>query len=1201
MSAEKFLKQIEELGLVDDKIVGKIRKQVADPTKNVSAKGVAKFLVDKGQITAPQAKKLLAKIQSETPDPEPIPVTQHEEIEVSQPVEQAHDTSDLIGGFDVAPVDVADVEPVDVEPVDVAPVDVEPAPVGVDATILDMDQPISESEPEIVEAADVHEVAVDQVEAFDTAMSDPIAADPAAPPMEAFEDPFADPTQPAATDSQEMAMPSFKGKKTAAKPWSSKWLFIAPAILGILGIIGFLLILFFKTKPADELWELANDAHVRGDYSVAMDTFDEFIASHSGDDRVDSAKVFRVRSLLAQSFNAKQWQETYNRAKNKLPEIESLEEFNEIREDLGEILPKTARGFAFQAKKEKNIEKKKELLDKLDNAMGLVDTASYIPSKIRNRPVVAKVIEEVKDLRREIDREIKMEKIYVEVLGEIKQLTNAGKTNEAIGKYQTLTDEYPKLKPRAELQKAVGDAAVAEQKNVKTFTPNIQPVATEIESPISKTLLLSSQSANSKTAVGLEEDVIAYLVDGSVYMLDCGTGKILWRKYVGYRTRVEPQWTDKSREKVVVANSDTSEFACYESKSGKLVWRVAIGNPFHPPRMMDQAMIVTTYDGQLLKINLDDGSILAAAKLPQGTTTQCAANSSFIFQPGQHTNLYVFSAADLSCQAVTFVGADHVAGSITVPPHIVAGHMFLLVNGGNYSNLHVYRIEDDGKTLTEVQYIQRFTRGVVSTPMLRMDRWIVIASDTGDMKLMEVNKTEEKNPVSQAAAFNFSVDDTLATQMRMTGLRHFIMSYSGKIWIANRGLTRFKVIKSQGKFNRDLVTNGEATYLGPIVRRGDFAITLRRRGNSALASVACINPNDHSEVWRTDFSAPTAGPVFRDGNAGFVASSQGDIFAINAELMKTGVSSQPLYRGSKILQDLIFAGSLDFGAGKQFFYGPLNQKRVLNYDKDSPTISQIINLVSPADKPSCPPIRLGNKVVFASRKGQISAIDPGSGQSKSEAFQPEVQPGKDIRWCRPVAIDNTRFVIADGDDGIFYLLNATDSDIQKVNQLNHEDVIKSPLAKVGNLVVAVDNDGTSDRLISLTVGDALEKAVNIQLPADYVAGPMNYDAGVIVVLANNSVAYFEASQLAKGATGSDPKWTIPLRGRSLAGSPVKVNDQHVFATSNGDLMVVAPDGSVSKTIETGQPISGTPVVAGNNLLITGRDGHIHIVSLDKLK
>ncbi len=1191
MSAEKFIQHIEDLGLVDDKVVRKIRKQVANPDKNVSAKAIAKYLVEKNQLTSAQAKKILAKFQPEN-EPEPVPVTQHEEIVVNQPTENAQDTSELIGAhIDVVPVDV---EPIDVEPVEPAPVAVEP--VGADATVLDLDPLSQHPEPEIVEAADVHQVPVDQVEAFDTAM-----IDPAAPPMDTFDDPFGDPNGDAMSDSQEMAMPSFKGKKTAAKPWTSKWLFIAPAIIGVLVIIGFLLVLFFKTKPADELWDLANDAHVRGDYAVAMETFDEFMRKHSGDDRVDTAKVYRVRSLLAQSFTAKQWQETYNRAKNKLPEIEELEEFNEIRETLADVLPKTARGFATVAKNENDIKKKEELLGKVNQVMELVETPSYIPTKQRNRPVVAKVIEEVEDLRRAIRRDLEMENTYVKVLAEINQLTSDGQTNEAINKYQTLTSQYPKLKPRAELQKAIQQAAIAEQNNVKTFTPDMKPVTTPPPTAISKTILLSSQSVESKTAVGLEEEVIAYLVDGSVYMFDCGTGKILWRKYVGYRTRIEPNWTDKSREKVVLANSDSNEMACYESQSGKLLWRLAIGSPFHAPRMMDRAMVVTTLDGQLLKINLADGTVAAAAKIPQQTTTPCTANSSYIFQPGQHTNLYVFSAADMTCQAVTFVGADHIPGSITVPPHIVAGHLFLLVNGGNYSNLHIYRIDDDGKTLTEVQFIQRFTLGVVNTPMVRIDRWVVVASDSGDMKLMEVNKAEEKTPVTQAAAFNFSVDDSLATKMRMNGLRHFIMSYSGKIWIGNQGLTRFKMIKSQGKITRDLVTNGEDIYLGPIVRSGDFAMTLRRRGNSALASLACINPNDHSEVWRTDFSAPNAGSVFRDGNAGFVTSSQGDIFAITSELIKTGSTNKPRYRGSKILQDLIFSGNINMGPGKQFFYGPLDQKRVLNYDKNSPTVSQIINLISPSDKPSCPPIKLGDKIVMSSRKGQIVLIDPGSGQAEATPFQPEVQPGNDIRWCRPVAIDDQQFVIADGDAGIFYLLKAASTDVQKVNQLDHEDTIKSPIVKVGNQVVAVDNDGTNDRLVSLNVGNSLEKAATVALPADYVAGPMNYGSGVVLILANNNLVYYEASQFASGSSGGNPKWTLPLAGRMVTGQPVKFEDKHLLAMSNGDLVIVNADGSVAKTVKTGEPLAGTPVIAGNDLLLSGRGGHIHVVPTSKLK
>ena len=62
MSAQQLLDRIEQQGLLDDKIVSKLRKQVA-AKNNVSPKSVIKTLVDKGMLTSFQAKKLLAEVE----------------------------------------------------------------------------------------------------------------------------------------------------------------------------------------------------------------------------------------------------------------------------------------------------------------------------------------------------------------------------------------------------------------------------------------------------------------------------------------------------------------------------------------------------------------------------------------------------------------------------------------------------------------------------------------------------------------------------------------------------------------------------------------------------------------------------------------------------------------------------------------------------------------------------------------------------------------------------------------------------------------------------------------------------------------------------------------------------------------------------------------------------------------------------------
>ena len=76
MSASKVLDMAERQGLLDAKVISELRKQVAESKFVVTPEAVAKILVDKGQLTAFQARRLVASALEE-PDaaapPAPVP------------------------------------------------------------------------------------------------------------------------------------------------------------------------------------------------------------------------------------------------------------------------------------------------------------------------------------------------------------------------------------------------------------------------------------------------------------------------------------------------------------------------------------------------------------------------------------------------------------------------------------------------------------------------------------------------------------------------------------------------------------------------------------------------------------------------------------------------------------------------------------------------------------------------------------------------------------------------------------------------------------------------------------------------------------------------------------------------------------------------------------------------------------------------
>ena len=1174
MSPEQLLASVEKLGTVDEGLLTKIRKQINSPDKKVSAKAIVKLLLDRHQISKAQARELLGPSQGKAKPTR----TRHEEIEVNQPDERVEDSDQLLAGMhDQSAEAIEEIE--EIEAVD----DVEAAVAAAGVTRVDFDQPMEDNDAEQVfeiQPGEVQQVEPEMGGGDYRGMTDQQL------PGQLNYDPFADPSSsgalPAATSGEHPAY-GFSGKKHAQARWSSRWLLVGPAILGFLVLVGIPLTFWLLRTPAEQMWNQANEAFANGEYGSAIEQYDKFMKEYPNDERHDLAKVKRVESLLAQSFSSNQWEETYKRATSQLPDIEALEEFREIRDSLSDILPKTARGFTELALNEDEIESKATLLSKADAAMELVETPSYIPSSFRQKPAVEKVIQDVKDNQREIRYVLQMEREYGDSLSNISNLIEEGKTDEAMKVFQSLTSRYKSLLARQPLIDVISQAAEKERQNVVAGTLDRSGIDPPAASAIRRSLILARQ--NGANAAGLEQKIFTVLVDGAVYGVQAVDGSLLWRHFVGLSTSIAPQ--PLSDSSTLICNQTDNLIAAIDDRTGEELWQFHVGEPFFEPAVDADAVYLTTATGKLAKLDGTTGRLGPVTQLPQPATARCCVADQHVYQPGQYSNFYVLAKNDLSCTSTVFVGTDHIAGSVTVPPQIVAGYLLLVINRGDYSNLHVFEVDDSQGILAPAQFMERFTEGEINSPPHPFERWLVVASDTGDLKMVGINRSDKERPVDVSAEYNFAVDDSAPSQRAMVGLQHYLYVDSGTLWIANRGLTKYRIIKSRNKFERRLPSFGNDVFLGPIQGEGEFLLTVRRRNNSRLASLAALNVQDHSEIWRTDFSAPLAGPPVNEDNTRYVVSSQGDKFAIDSDLTESGYSGQPRALGSTILQDLQFSENVELANGRRIYLGPTDRPMVLAYNG---TDSQLVDLIEPADTPSCQPVAIVDSLVVASTTGHVCLVDPLTGKIQGTPFLPEVQADSSIRWARPAVISNDQLVIANRDSGICYRLQTSDAGIQIDGQFEHEGMIDTALANIGNRVFFVGPlDGTS-HLFELDAS-TLQLASSTGLAAGIVEGPLLVgDRGVLLKLADDRLYFFEAGDLTM------PAWELPTNRSRLAGPPVLSGDNLVIALASGEVMIVdAASGDLQNEFDLGQPLSGSPWLSNDSWVFPGIDGNLHLV------
>lgn len=1157
MSPLELVDKLEQMGIIEARVLKKLRREVDNPEKNPSIKGVLTYLVKKGHLTKDQAKKL--KREAEAPQS-----VLHDEMEVNQPTEDGVDTDDLTANVvEAAAIDESDKKEKSKKKKNKTP---EPEP-GLEA--------VEEVEPE-PEAIN----EIEEVEAVAQAIPDYDDY------PETATDPFADPLMQQEVGSTSGAYQSqvaktahgFKGKIDKTDQWSTKWLYIGFGTLGFLLIATALLYFAVDFVSAEDLFENAMKSYNSGAYSDAIEKFENFIEDFPSHEKAPAAKVRRVQCLLASTYETKNWDETVNRAENQLPPLmddDTIDstKLNLIRDDLGLMLPKSTWEIAKRAVKQKGVAEMKVELQKARAAKALVDTASYIPGNIRKKASVTKMLENVDEEIARGEALIKKQEDYTAALGEIQAFRSEQKTDAAFQRYNRLVRDYGDLAAVEELQTEM--RAVSDQERELVSVPSIEwnMTSSSRQSAINNSVVLASRNGQALTQ--LKGKVIPVLADGSLYGVDVGDGSVAWRKYVGVATRMQP--IELNGQSALAADEQNHDLMLIQLADGQILWRAEIGEPFHPPVFDEQQIVLTTESGKIVSLEPASGKVRNAVQLPKATNTAAAIaeRKAVIYQASSYANLYTFSAEDLSCQDVYYLG--HAPNSISVPPVTWSSYVIIPVNRAGFCDLKILKPAEEGMGMTPVQTITKVTNGIVTSPLMRFGRWMLIASETGDMKILELNLADETNPVRTLAVDKF--ENREANQF-------YMFAEGSQLWIGSRGLARHRMQRAQGQIERENIENHNDYFLGPIRKFGDNLVHIRRRVGSAHVSVSAVEPLTLKEIWRTDLSGPLASPPLSMGNSIAAISSQGDLFAVDAEAESKGRTGSPS-KSSTVVESLMFDETLDFGGGKFVCTGPAGRPDVLLVDLAS-NQNKHIRMQSPANKTACRPVKLGDQLLVASTRGQVCRVDPTSGRVVGTPFLTRVRPGESMTWTEPAVVSDELVVI--GGDLKFYALDASQPrSLKSVSELDVSKPVQSPSVAVGETIFSVIGVPGASQLIAITGGSSLSLGGSIDLPAGYVAGPWVVGDQVLLQLENEQLVSFD-SQL-------NQKWTAGFESEQLAAPPIENGGNIVLTFRSGRMLTLgAGTGEPASQMDLGQPIIHRPLVVGDKVYFAGLDGTLHITN-----
>lgn len=1184
MSAKKLLDMLERNGLLEDAVMADLRKQVADGKGKVTAETIAKVLVDKGHLTKFQATKLVGEATAgEEPKVEAKPAKKGGDDELL-------DLAPLEDAADAPPAKPAAGKPSGGKP---------PAPLD-EVVILDEADaltPVVDAGAGLTPIGGPPLTPVGLTPIGPGPAANPFGGDPFAGDLGGMTplddgltplggpDPFAQPTAAGAAPA-----PGPGGLRVAKKRqtrWDTKLMLGGFCGLAVMIFLGAILFYWIYSEPAIVIWQAAEEAYNQGSFNDAKDKYEKFLAA-AGDKDVNSSKA-RVRLHMTKLRNdIGDPERGLASAESLLPLIDQEPDGSIARDEYPGLLPQIPEGFIKRAQQAKDTAAAEELVGKARKARDMVHNPGVISSANRAKiqPQLTRIDEDIALL----ERGIQQSKDLAQAITEIGAAADSGDTIKGYQLYNDLLRKFPGVKADSGLNEAVAKVTARERQLVKIKQEELAAATDDLARQSEFRVVLATRTGNDSK---LQNQFATLFYGNSAYTLDAGTGKVLWSRFLGTTGTAAPVRVGAAPDAdVLLVDAQRQELLRLQVATGKLVWRLPIGEPCTEPAVAGSRIYVSTHSGKILEVDAETGNSRRHVQIQQKLSVPpvVSPDRPRMYQVGEHSNIYVIHSESMQCEDVIYLG--HKAGSVHLPPLIMMGHVFVTESPApDYSLLHAFRVrgQGEGPKLFRPQDAMRTGRIVVSPAAF--GRRLLVVTALGEIQVFDVDSTKNEATLSSAGK-------VAATQR--SPLLGFTLTDSSTIWVADDKLTKYTHQATKNEITRDpnAITNVGDAFVGPMQLFESHLIHVRRPTGSTGAMVACVHVDDpRKPVWQTQLGVPAGRIAVDAAKKEIVAISSGaSLFLINGGALKSGYVDQPMQSVAPSANGLAFNQVVDLPNNQVAFVNSSENQQLLVYDPAVPESRlKLSPLAMSGTRASCPPIALGAGVLIPSDRGEVWLFKS-DGSQLALPFLPKLEAGDRVQWIRPAVVGGGReVVIADSRRNI-YRLGIKDQPQAHLSpllasKLDHD--IATGLAAAGETVYAVTRTADKGDLLLVLSSTDLKVTKEIDLQGARVTwGPERVQEGVAIVTDAKALRIFDAEMKERWAQPA------PMHGNP-AGPPLVAGENLVFASVDGNVWSLNAAGQEIGMTRVGEPLGAGPAAYQERLLLCGSDGTLHVVSMPK--
>jgi outer membrane protein assembly factor BamB len=1242
----------EQQGLLEGKAIAELRRQVAESKFVITPEAIAKVLVDHGHLTPFQARKLVSQALEDEPDPveqrvvekpKPQPQTppkpvedltfadtppraasarpQQQEVIDRKPAEPARKPE--AGGKNApskkpaaAPVQIIVRKPDDKPPYGLQPPvegstaddfvelkSIDPAPhtrgnrwktdkqEKADSALNETVEltPIDLSSPPLTPLPPTELVPIDDLFGDSALAAAPLGGTAPSPRTTASSADLLKaltPLTPLTPRSPAQPLTPLRPLGRPAKSvWDSPLMLIGGGSLGVILVLFAFLFYALTRGSAAELFSQGEEEYRGGNYANASAIYERFLKKYPDDPNGSLARVRRGMATLRQvtddGRNARVGLET---ARQVLPQIEAEEKFAEARSELATILPDIADGFATQASQTEDATRKTELVKLAGDALALVNNPAYLPASLRKEREghISRIVDKLKSA----DRGIQQEKDLAAAVEKIGAATEKGQAAAAYQLQGELLRMYPGLATNPQLVAAVRLVGEKERQLVTVTTGGPEPFKTD-HPPASERVVVAYREGSPAAATTSEP--VFLLIEGAVYGIDAASGRVLWRRFVGYEaTNLPLAVGEGANADCVLIDAQRHELVRVKGASGELVWRQKLSGDAEGPVLADNRVLLATHSGLVMAFEAATGVIAATAQLPQRIVVAPAVRQGArrqeqtrVYQLGEHSTLFVLDANTLACSETVYLGQQ--AGELFVPPVAVLDQLLVVTSpADDYSEIRVLSPDAQTKKLAPFGKAHRL-KGRIVTPLAVSAARVAAITDLGQVTVFDVDAAGAQERLRSLATIDASE----------TTPRHSFLSLNkNQLWVAGRRKMLFEVQPSLSTLARKWTENHDDAFVTPVKLHGELLLVARRRSGVSAVLLEGCPALGADPVWTTHVAAPLNALVASESGSSVTGlTAECRLYSFNNESFKSGLDLKPAYSPDVKITSVLGEAYVSADGHKIVWTEAQAGGRILSYDTvaaGQPTT------FTPASKVGAPAIPLSGGVVVPLANGSVTLLKSNSTAAASTPFLPPLVPDALPQWTRPAPLaDGVTFLISDG-RAATYAVTKRDQPREQLSQVGPPGQtggpIVSPLVVAGSTIMGVVRLESTDAIAGF---DSKAKALFEPVPLEgrVIAGPF----------AVGGVAFVSAEPDGLVCLGGDGRvrWQRPPEHGFLAGPPVALPEGDLLVAHQSGL-VCRLDAATGKELsrhEVGEPLAGPICIWKSQAYLSGSDGVVHRIPI----